>query len=144
MSVLALTDYFCLIIQFTFCPRILTPDVSKMFTVQGVQLQGWALRSVRYILFRSKKRTFRTFPFFSRVFGDLWDPKERPIHFRSFLKNGKERKERSVLLQRTEKNAKNGTFFCKERKITFCSFAKERENVPFFIQYNYRNIYRYI
>ena len=28
-------------------------------------------RSVRYVLFRSKKRTFRSFPFFSRVFGDL-------------------------------------------------------------------------
>ena len=27
--------------------------------------------SVRYTLFRSKKRTFRSFPFFSRVFGDL-------------------------------------------------------------------------
>ena len=28
-------------------------------------------RAVRYILFRSKKRMFRSFPFFSRVFGDL-------------------------------------------------------------------------
>ena len=28
-------------------------------------------RSVGYILFRSKKRMFRSFPFFSRVFGDL-------------------------------------------------------------------------
>ena len=28
-------------------------------------------RLVHYILFRSKKRTFRSFPFFSRVFGDL-------------------------------------------------------------------------
>ena len=28
-------------------------------------------RAVRYILFPSKTRTFRSFPFFSRVFGDL-------------------------------------------------------------------------
>ena len=28
-------------------------------------------RSVRYVLSRSKKRTFRSFPVFSRVFGDL-------------------------------------------------------------------------
>ena len=27
--------------------------------------------AVRYVLFRSKKRVFRSFPFFSRVFGDL-------------------------------------------------------------------------
>ena len=35
--------------------------------------QGWAPRS---FLFRSKKRTLHSFPFFSWVFGDLWDPKE--------------------------------------------------------------------
>ena len=38
-----------------------------------------------------------------------------------FIKNGKERKERNVLLKgwkRTEKNGKNGTFFMKERKRT--------------------------
>ena len=28
-------------------------------------------RALHYILFRSNKRTFRSFPFFSRVFGDL-------------------------------------------------------------------------
>ena len=33
-------------------------------------------------------------------------------------KNGKELKERSVLFKRMEKNAKNGTFFLKERKRT--------------------------
>ena len=38
--------------------------------------------------------------------------------FRSFKKNGKECKARSVLFKRTEKNAKNGTFFLKERKRT--------------------------
>ena len=37
--------------------------------------------------------------------------RERYVLFRSFQKNGKERKERNVLLKRTEKNAKNGTFF---------------------------------
>ena len=41
--------------------------------------------------------------------------KERKRTERSFEKNGKERKERNVLLKRTEKNAKNGTFFWKER-----------------------------
>ena len=48
--------------------------------------------------------------------------------FRSFLKNGKERKERNVLLQRTEKKVR-----------MFPSFAKERENVLFFFQYIYWN-----
>ena len=38
--------------------------------------------------------------------------------FRSFEKNGKERKERSILLKRTEKNGKNVPFFRKERKRT--------------------------
>ena len=36
--------------------------------------------------------------------------------FHSFIKNGKEHKERRVLLYRTEKNAKNAAFFYKERK----------------------------
>ena len=79
--------------------------------------------------------------FFSVLFSSFW-PKRT---FRSFLKNGKECKERKELnvfckerkrtqrtkhsLQRTEKNAR-----------MFRSFAKERENVPFF----FHNIYRYI
>ena len=102
---------------------------------------GTPFFSVRYVTFFSviKKERSVLFRFCSRVFGDLWDPKEH--------------KERNILLQRTEKNAKNATFFCKERKRTqrteknakngtfFCkeknartfrSFAKERENVPFF------------
>ena len=56
------------------------------------------LRSERYILLHSKKRMLRSFPFFSRVFGDLWNPKERYVLFSSFEKNGKEWKERNVLL----------------------------------------------
>ena len=89
------------------------------------------LRSERYVLLRSKKRTLRSFPFFSRVFGDLWNPKERYVLFRSFQKNGKERKERNVLFKRTEKNAKNVTFFWKERKRTrernvLCKWIWER------------------
>ena len=57
-----------------------------------------------------------------------------------------------------EKNAKNAMFFCKEQKRTqrtqrallqrteknartFRSFAKECENVPFFFQYIYIEIY---
>ena len=49
----------------------------------------------------------------------------------SFAKNGKELKERNILLQRKEKKAR-----------TFRSFAKERENVPFFFQQIYINIYK--
>ena len=108
------------------------------------------LRSERYVLLRSKKRMLHPFPFFSRVFGDLWDPKECYVLFRSFQKNGKERKERNILLQRTEnngKNEKNAPFFLKERKRArerFVLLQKERENVPFFFRDIYRNIYRYI
>ena len=39
-----------------------------------------------------------------------------------------QKRECYVLFKRTEKNAKNVTFFCKERKRT----QKEWENVPFF------------
>ena len=107
-------------------------------------------QSLRSFLFLKKN-----VPFFSRVFGDLWDTKERSVLFRSFLKNERECKERNVLLQRTEKNA---MFFCKERKRTQRSSAKngkERENVSFFCKrtrersvlfsiYIYRYIYRHI
>ena len=84
-------------------------------------------RSVRSGLLRSKKRTLRSFPFFLKFFATYETPKERYVLFRSFLKNGKEQEKRNVLLQRTEKNGKNVTFFCKERKRTartFRSFAK--------------------
>ena len=86
-----------------------------------------------------------SFPFFSRVFGDLWDPKERYVLFRSFLKNGKEREERNVLLQRTEKNGKNVTFFCKERKRTertlrsFAKNGKERKERSVLLQRTEKN-----
>ena len=49
------------------------------------------------------------------MFVRLFDKKNRKRTFRSFKKNGKER---AVLFKRTEKNAKNGTFFLKERKRT--------------------------
>ena len=58
--------------------------------------------------------------------------------FRSLIKNGKERKERSVLLERTGKNAQNAAFFYKERKRTqrtthsFIKNGKEGKNVAFF------------
>ena len=42
------------------------------------------------------------------------DKKNGKKTFHSFSKNGKERKECSILFKRTEKNAKNGTFL-KER-----------------------------
>ena len=53
-------------------------------------LKFFCKKTKRYILrvlFRSKKRTLRSFPFFSRVFGNLWDPKERYVLSRSFGKN---------------------------------------------------------
>ena len=53
------------------------------------------------VLFRSFKVCNILFPSFFWVFGDLWNPKESSILFRSFLKNGKECKKRNVLLQRT-------------------------------------------
>ena len=70
--------------------------------------------------------------------------------FRSFLKNGKECKERNVLLQRTEKNTKNGMFFCKERKRMQERLVLLQKNVRmfgvFFYIYIeiYIDIYRYI
>ena len=45
------------------------------------------------------------------------------------LRLGKERnKERSVLFKGTEKNGKNGTFFCKERKRTERTFRSFEKN----------------
>ena len=81
----------------------LTPPPRK-----GVQFRvghSVLFRSERSVLLRSKKRTLRSFPFFSRVFGDLWNPKEC-----------------SVLFKRTEKKGKNVTFFLKERKRTQWTF----------------------
>ena len=52
------------------------------------------------------------------------DKKNGKRTFRSFKKNGKERKECSVLFKRSEKNAKNRTFFLKERKRTQRSDAQ--------------------
>ena len=49
--------------------------------------QGWAPRSFPFRMFRSFplfQKTFRSFPFFFWVFGDLWDPKERNVLSRSF------------------------------------------------------------
>ena len=71
--------------------------------------------SVRSVLFRSLKGTFRSFPFFFQFFGDLWDPKER-----------------NVLLQRMQKNAKNATFFCKECKRTQEHFVLLQKNARMF------------
>jgi hypothetical protein len=83
----------------------------------------------RFVLF------LRSFPFFFEffaIFEPLLTPKRPFFGFLGsflgpnltqknetfFLKNGKERRERNVLLQRTEKNVENETFFCKERKRT--------------------------
>ena len=126
---------------------------------------GTAFFPIRYIPFFKKNVPFISVLF--RVFGDLRDLKERSVFSRSFLKSGKECKERNVLMQRTEKNA---TFFCKQRKRTqrtqhslaknvkerknisfFCKraqnvpfFCKRAQKVPFFFQYMYIDIYIYI
>ena len=77
---------------------------------------GTTFFSIRYVPFFKRNVLFFSVLFSS--FGDLWDPKEG--------------KERNVLLQRTEKNAKNAPFFCKECKIT--------QECSYLFQY----IYRYI
>ena len=88
--------------------------------------QDWALRSFPFGTFRSVpflKKNIQLFSIFYSSFWRLMRPK-RMCH--SFLKNGKERKECNVLLQRTEMNAKNAMFFYKERKRTQrseCSFT---------------------
>ena len=71
--------------------------------------QGWALRSFTFWTYRSFPFIFwtkRSFPFIFRVFGDLWNPKERFVHFCSFLMNGNERSEGNVHFQWTEMNAR--------------------------------------
>ena len=91
--------------------------------------QGWAR-----VLFRSERSVLsRSFKECSVLFSSFWRlmrPKRMQITQCSFAKN---RKECNILLQRTEKNAR-----------TFGSFAKERENVPFFFLDINRNIYSYI
>ena len=47
-----------------------------------IRVGHWVLFcSVASVLFCSLKGMFRSFPFFFRVFGDLWDPKERSVLF---------------------------------------------------------------
>ena len=88
--------------------RINTDQPSSDNRIHTNQLKaglGTPFFFIRYVTFFSvlNKKMFRSFPFFSRVFGDLWNPKER-----------------SVLFKRTEKNV---PFFLKERKRTReCSF----------------------
>ena len=101
-------------------------------------------RLVRSILFHTvlfssfwrlmrPKRTFGSFPFFS-------------VLFRSFLKDGKECKKCNVLLQRTEKNAKIATFFCKEHKRTQERVVLLQKNARTFRYFFniFIDIYRYI
>ena len=98
--------------------------------------QGWAPHSFPFHMFRSFPFFKRNVPFFFVLFSSFW-PLMRPKRmFRSFLKKGEERIECNVLLQRTEKNAKKATSFCKERKRTRERFV--------LLQYIYRYIYRYI
>ena len=108
-----------------------TSDCTQNLYFLRCFLRGWALHSFPFGMFRSFPFFKRNVLFFSVLFLSFWRLMRPKRTFRSFLKNGKERKEHNVLLQRTEKNAR-----------TFLSFAKERENVPFFFQYIY--IYKYI
>ena len=62
--------------------------------------------------------TKRSFPFIFRVFGDLWNPKEQFVHFRSFLMNRNEGSEQNVHFWWTEMNAVNETFIFNEREWT--------------------------
>ena len=98
---------------------------------------------VRYVLLRSKRRTLRSFTFFSRVFGDLWNPKERYVLFRSFAKNGKERKKQNVLLQRKEKNARTFRSFAKRTGECYVLFSSVTFSFEIYIEI-YIDIYRYI
>ena len=94
-SHLALNVYVLYIVQYILVyPQVLWSGLRRV----GHRV---LFRSERSVLSHSKKRTLRSFPFFSRVFGDLWDPKERYVLFRSF-----------------EKNGNNVMFFYKERKRT--------------------------
>ena len=72
----------------------------------------------KVLLFPALLKNVLFFPILFWVFGDLWDPKERNILSHSFEKNGKERKERPVPLQRMGKNTKIIPFFYKERRGT--------------------------
>ena len=45
--------------------------MSALSSGLGTPFFSVLFHAVRYVLFRSKKRTFRSFPFFSRVFGDF-------------------------------------------------------------------------
>ena len=136
-------EYGCFFITCLRFSRVGHPFFSKERSVLCVLFRSFKKNGTFFaffsVLYKSMFQSLRSFlflkknvPFFSRVFGDLWDTKERSVLFRSFLKNERECKERNVLLQRTEKNA---MFFCKERKRTQRSSAKngkERENVSFF------------
>ena len=70
-----------------------------------------------------------TFSFFARfaIFVRLMKPKRVQRSF-IFIKNVKECKDRSVILQKTEKNAKIVPFFNKERKRTQRSFHSLEKN----------------
>ena len=97
----------------------------------------YVLKRECYVLFRSLV-TYQT-------------PKERYVLFRSFLKNGKEREERYVLLQRTEKNRRTFRSFAKrtgERYVLFSSVTFSFEiYIEIYIDiyiYIYIDIYRHI
>ena len=117
-------------------------DLSLAVTYSTV-CQGWAPRSFRFGTFRSFPFLKKNVLFFSVLFSSFWRLMRPKRTFRSFLKNGKER---NVLLQRTEKNAKNAAFFCKERKRTQEHFVLLQRNARTFCScFNiYIDIYRYI
>ena len=94
----------------TYCTYMWLFQYSYLDLFAGIRVGHRVLfRLLRSVLFRSLKRMFCSFPFFFRIFGDLWDPKECSVLFRSFPFFSKERKR----TQRTQRSfAKN----VKERK----------------------------
>ena len=92
--------------------------------------QGWAPRSFPFRTFRSFPffyRMQRSFPFYFGVFGDLWDPKECSVIFRSFIKNGKECKDRSVFFYKERKRTQERCVLLKRtdaQSLSSCTFQR--------------------
>ena len=124
-------DYKCIYMFFNknlhigMIARLGTPFFSGRYvTFFSVLKKECSVLFRSFLEFLATYETQKNVTFFSVLFSSFWRlmrPKRTQRTLRSFAKNRKERKDHSVLLQRTEKNAR-----------TFSSFAKERENVPFF------------
>ena len=79
------------------------------YKIKHWSYQGWALRSFPFGTLCSFPFLKKNVQFFSFLFSSFWRlmrPKRTQRMQHSFAKNGKERKEGNILLQRTEKNAR--------------------------------------